>query len=159
MSGMHSDPQVRFICDQNLGKLAKWLRILGFDAEYMSHWDNEAMMQAMKNGRIMLTRKSTLSPNKEVVFITHDLVREQLKELFTTLDLRKDIEPFTRCSLCNTPLVNALREEVKGRIPEYVYATQGVFARCPSCGRVYWEGTHISRISDLIDFLLKDEKA
>ncbi|HVN71263.1 MAG TPA: Mut7-C RNAse domain-containing protein [Desulfomonilia bacterium] len=146
------------MCDQNLGKLAKWLRILGFDTELMSRWDNDAMMKAVKAGRIVLSRKVAAAPNRGILFIRNDRVREQLKEVLASLDLRKDIKPFRRCSLCNALLINVPREEVKDSIPEYVYATRETFARCPSCGRVYWKGTHFSRACDMINSLLKDAK-
>jgi len=156
MCGMHSDLPVRFLCDQNLGKIAKWLRILGFDAEYMSPWDEDQVRRSVKNGRIVLTRKHSIASHKSVVFIAHDHVREQLQELFGALDLRQGAEPFTRCSLCNAVLVDTSREEVHAHIPEYVYTTQEIFARCPSCGRIYWKGTHAKRIYDMIHSLLKD---
>ena len=150
MSGMHSGSQTLFLCDPNLGKLAKWLRILGFDAEFMSHWDEDFMKQAIQSGRIVLTRKGTLSEKKGMVFISHDHVQEQLQELVAVLDLRGMKEPFTRCSLCNVILKNTTRDEVKGLIPDYVYDAHDIFAICPSCGRVYWKGTHISRMYDMI---------
>jgi uncharacterized protein len=150
MSGMHSELQVRFLCDQNLGKLARWLRLLGFDAEFMSHWDEEFMNQAIQNGRVFLTRKGSLFEKKGIVFISHDHVGEQLRELFAVLDLKVMKEPLTRCSLCNVILQNASRDEVKGLIPEYVYNSHDIFVMCPSCNRVYWKGTHISRMYDMI---------
>jgi uncharacterized protein len=156
MSGMHSGPQIRFLCDQNLGKLAKWLRILGFDAEFMSHWDKDFMEQAIQSGRIVLTRKGTLSEKRGMMFISHDHVQEQLQEVLAVLDLKCIKEPFTRCSICNVILQRATRDEVKGLIPEYVYDSHDVFAICPSCGRIYWKGTHISRMYDMIHLARKD---
>lgn len=150
MSGMHSGSQTLFLCDPNLGKLAKWLRILGFDTEYMSQWDEEFMENAIQSGRIVLTRKSLLSDNKGMVFISYDHVQEQLKELFAALDLKVIREPFTRCSLCNVILKNTTRAEVKGLIPDYVYDSHDNFAICPSCGRIYWKGTHVSHMYDMI---------
>ncbi len=156
MSGMHSGPQVRFLCDQNLGRLAKWLRILGFDAEYMSHWDEDFMKQAIQSGRIVLTRRGALSEKKGMMFISHDHVQDQLQELMDVLDLKDMKEPFTRCSLCNVSLENTTRDEVKGLIPDYVYNLHDIFAICPSCGRVYWKGTHIHRMYGMIHFTRKD---
>ncbi len=154
MSGMHSGHQVRFLCDQNLGRLAKWLRILGFDTEFMPKWDEDFMIQAMKSGRIVLTRKGTLSEKRGMVFISHDHVQDQLQELTSFLDLKH--EPFIRCSRCNTLLVDRSRDEVKGHVADYVYATHENFAGCPMCGRIYWKGTHISRIYDMIHLTQKD---
>ncbi len=154
MSGMHSGPQVRFLCDQNLGRLAKWLRILGFDTEFMSKWDEDFMKQAIQSGRIVLTRKGALSEKRGMVFISHDHVQDQLQELASFLDLKH--EAFIRCSRCNTLLVDRPRDEVKGHVPDYVHATHEIFAGCPLCGRIYWKGTHISRIYDMIHLAQKD---
>jgi uncharacterized protein len=156
MSGMHSGLQVRFLCDQNLGRLAKWLRILGFDAEFMSHWNEDLMKQAIQSGRIVLTRKATLSEIRGMVFISHDQVKEQLKELMAVLDIKSINDPFIRCSRCNTFLVDTPRDEVKGHVPDYVYATHDIFAGCPLCGRIYWKGTHISHMYDMIHLVQKD---
>lgn len=150
MSGMHSGQQVRFLCDQNLGKLAKWLRILGFDAEFMSHWDENSLKQAIQCGRIVLTRKGKFSGKRGMVLIAHDHVQDQLQELIAVLDLKGISEPFTRCSLCNVILQNTSRDEVKGLIADYVYDSHDIFSICPSCSRIYWKGTHISRIYDMI---------
>jgi uncharacterized protein with PIN domain len=150
MSGMHSGPQVRFLCDQNLGRLAKWLRILGFDTEFMPHWDEDFMKQAIQSGRIVLTRKATLSEKRGMVFISYDHVQDQLQELTAVLDLTGKHEPFIRCSRCNTLLVGRNRDEVKGQVPDYVYAIHEIFVGCPLCGRIFWKGTHISHMYDMI---------
>jgi uncharacterized protein with PIN domain len=122
----------------------------------MSHWDEDFMKQAIQSGRIVLTRKGTLSEKKGMVFISHDHVQEQLQELMAVLDLKGIHEPFIRCSRCNTLLVDTPRDEVKGHVPDYVYATHDIFAGCPLCGRIYWKGTHLSPIYDMIRFLKKD---
>jgi uncharacterized protein with PIN domain len=82
------------------------------------------------------------------VFISHDHVQDQLQELTSFLDLKH--EPFIRCSRCNTLLVDRPRDEVKGHVSDYVYETHENFAGCPLCGRIYWKGTHIPRIYDMI---------
>jgi uncharacterized protein len=156
MSGMHSGPQVRFLCDQTLGRLAKWLRILGFDTEFMPRRDEDVMKQAIQNGRIVLTRKGTFSQKKGMVFISHDHVQDQLQELTAVLDLKVIHKPFIRCSSCNTLLIDIPRDEVKGHVPDYVYSTHDIFAGCPLCARIYWKGTHISRMCDMIHLTKKD---
>jgi uncharacterized protein len=157
MSGMHSGPQTRFLCDQNLGKLARWLRILGFDAEYMVGWDEKMIAQAMEGNRIFLTRKVSAAAKTGIIFIRHDHAREQLHELFSLLGLKEIPKPFTRCSICNTLLISASSDSVKGLIPEFVHHTHESFARCPACKRIYWKGTHISEIYDMIHHLLKEK--
>jgi len=157
MSGMHSESQIRFLCDPNLGKLAKWLRILGFDAEYMARWDDGRIEQAIAVSRTVLTRKTIAGHGSGVVHIRNDHVREQLRELFNSLGIRDFPKPFTRCSICNTPLISASPGSVNGLIPDYVQNTHDDFARCPVCNRTYWKGTHVCGIYDMIDHLLKDE--
>ena len=157
MSGMHSGYRMRFLCDPNLGKLAKWLRILGYDAEYMASWNDDRITQAIAESRTVLTRKTIAGPCSDIVHIHNDHVREQLKELFRSLHIREIPQPFTRCSICNTLLISASPESVHGLIPDYVQSTHDGFARCPSCNRTYWKGTHISGIYDMIDHLLKEK--
>ena len=154
MSEMHSGPSVRFLCDQNLGRLAKWLRILGYDAEYMACWDDKRVGDAFSSGRVVLTRKRKLALRSGVILIKNDRLREQIRELSAVYDLGRAVTPFTRCNLCNTSLTAVSREEVKGIVPEYVYATQDVFVMCPSCKRIYWKGTHFEHTQELIGSLL-----
>jgi len=148
MCAMRSGPDLCFLCDQNLGRLARWLRILGFDAEYMHGYDQGRIDRAIADGRIVLTRKSSLAGRRSVLVIRHDRVHDQLLELGGTFDLSCEIKAFSRCSLCNTLLVQVPRDEVKGLVPDYVHATHEAFARCPSCGRIYWKGTHFTRACD-----------
>jgi hypothetical protein len=154
MSKMHSDPSVRFLCDQNLGRLAKWLRILGFDTEYMERWDDTQVKDALSSGRIVLTRKQKPATVSGMVIIRRDKLREQIRELSALYDLGKAWSPFTRCSLCNTRLAAVSHDDVMGCVPEYVYATQDVFARCTTCRRIYWKGTHFNHARELIESLL-----
>ena len=155
MSATHSGPQIRFLCDQTLGKLARWLRILGFDTEYLKHDDDERIRHAIASGRIVLTRRTTMAGTPSVHVIAHDRVREQLIELGRTYDLEQGAYPFSRCSLCNARLEGVGRDEVKGLVPDYVHATLNSFARCPSCNHIYWKGTHYDRTCDKIRNILK----
>ncbi|MGC9323261.1 MAG: Mut7-C RNAse domain-containing protein [Desulfomonilia bacterium] len=145
MSEMHSDQGTRFLCDQNLGRLSRWLRILGFDTEYMRTWDRTRLRAARKEKRIVLTRKRSMSTQEGAVVIQSDRVLDQLRELSMQADLGKGFKPFSRCSLCNSLLEAVPREDIKGLVPEYTYLTQETFSRCPSCGRIYWKGTHFNR--------------
>ncbi len=158
MSGMRSEPHIRFLCDQNLGKLAKWLRILGYDVEYMSHWDDKRVAQAIAGDQTVLTRKIMSDYREHMVFIRSDHVQEQIQELFRMLDIKEIGEPFTRCSLCNTLLEDVSKDSVKGLVPDYVENTNKYFARCPSCRRIYWKGTHLSKADDLIHQLHEEKR-
>ena len=155
MCATHSGPDLRFLCDQNLGKLARWLRILGFDAEYMQQDSNDRIDDAISVGRIVLTRKTSMANRRAVHLIVHDRVRDQLLQLGSMYDLACGNPAFSRCSLCNTPLEHIRREDVKDLVPEYVHATQESFARCPSCGHIYWKGTHYARACDRMKTILK----
>jgi len=155
MSEMHSDRTIRFLCDQNLGRLAKWLRMLGFDTECMKRWDPERVERAFMEGRTVLTRKSRLKGCPGLIFIPHDHLADQMRLVEKALEIDRHACPFSRCIVCNVPLAGVSREEVKGRVPEYVYATQESFSFCPSCRRIYWKGTHPERAHDLMDRLLE----
>jgi uncharacterized protein len=154
MSEMLSDQAIRFLCDQNLGRLAKWLRIMGYDTECMTRWDNARVHEAITGGRVVLTRKRSMEGCRNTMVITHDLFFEQIRQLGKHIDLRQHASPFSRCNVCNSILVEVSREEVKGLVPEYVYATQTIFSRCSSCGRIYWKGTHFDSARTLMDSLM-----
>jgi uncharacterized protein len=150
MSETPSAPRTTFLCDQNLGRLARWLRMMGFDAQYLRGWDEGRIHQARESGRIFLTRKRSLAGEKGVIVLESDHLGEQIEALEEELGLGKKIQPFTRCNICNLPLKCAKREDVEKLVPEYVYATHDEFARCPGCARIYWRGTHPARSLELI---------
>jgi uncharacterized protein with PIN domain len=130
--------------------------MLGFDAEYMTSWDESLVARALEEGRMVLTRKTALTGLPGIMVIAHDRTPDQLKELAGTMGLKTRTRPFTRCNLCNKSLISISRDRARGLVPEYVFATQDVFASCPSCGRVYWKGTHYSRACDMMDSLLRE---
>lgn len=132
-----------------LGKLARWLRMLGYDALYGRQLtDSHLIRLSVSEDRIVLTRHRELAkrvPGGRSVLINSTGVLEQLKELSAKLQLRPHFRS-SRCSLCNLLLKNVGREELGGRAPPYVLATQDEFRECPGCGRIYWKGTHWNRI-------------
>jgi uncharacterized protein len=151
MSKMPSGHPPAFLCDRNLGRLAKWLRIMGFDTELMKVWDDGAIENSLSSGRIFLTRKRSLAGRTGCIVMESDHVRAQVSLLFRVLSLGDRLRPFTRCSICNQQLKCAKPDDVKTRVPEYVYATQDAFGECPVCARVYWRGTHAMRFMDSLD--------
>jgi uncharacterized protein len=157
MSEMHSDRTIRFLCDQNLGRLAKWLRVLGFDTELMKYWDPDRLEQAVLDGRVVLTRKSTVKACTGILFIPHDHFAEQMHFVKESFGLDKSFRSFSRCIICNEPLNSVSREQVKGLVPEYVYSSQEKFSACPVCRRIYWKGTHAEKAQALMDRLLEKE--
>jgi uncharacterized protein with PIN domain len=139
----------RFIADVMVGKLARWLRVLGIDAVYSTSWsDDEILRIAESEHRTILTRDvafaSRLSPG-QYLFIEDDHYREQVRQVLRAFDI-KEFSVFSRCLECNAPLETVGKEAVAERVPPYVYQTQERFAVCPSCNRVYWHGTHADQM-------------
>jgi len=147
---------IRLIADSMLGRLAKALRMLGFDVAYDPFAeDRELIRQAREDGRVMLTRDTGLMRRRDLprhVFVESDHVREQLAQVARELGLKLDQRAaFTRCIVCNEPLDEVAKELVREQVPPYVYRTQERFARCPGCGRIYWRGTHIAGMERKIE--------
>jgi uncharacterized protein with PIN domain len=138
---------MRFIADVMLGRLAKRMRLLGFDVLYdRTLDDNEIIRLSLEQNRIILTRDTELARRPlaaNLVFIRHDTVKEQLRQVIDIYMIESVPGPLTRCSVCNELLLPTTKQDIKDIVPEYVYGNYGVFLRCVSCGRVYWEGTHV----------------
>jgi uncharacterized protein len=140
---------MKFVVDSMLGRLATWLRILGYDTHYQSCYPGGVLSNLMLQHRRLVTRdraRWTRSPDS--VFVHSDLVGEQLEELLNLVHLQPDPSRwFTRCLRCNTVLETARREEARERVPEYVfYASLGKIKICRSCGRYFWPGSHRERM-------------
>jgi uncharacterized protein len=145
----------RFVLDSHLGKLARHLRMAGFDCLYRNDYrDCELITAAVAEHRIILTRDLGLLKQR---LVTHGyFVREtdsdkQLREVMRALQLQSSLRPFTRCRECNGELRDVPKSEVLARLPEKVRAAYDRFQLCPGCGRVYWEGTHYARLRQLLD--------
>jgi uncharacterized protein with PIN domain len=139
----------RFLVDINVGRLAKWLRVLGYDALLAQHLDDEGLVrQSVQEGRVLLTRdrrifqrRAAASGELKALLIRSDTLGGQLRQAVAELGLRTDLG-FSRCLSCNQVLAPVAKELVQEEVPPHVYRTQQEFRRCPSCGRVYWRGTH-----------------
>jgi uncharacterized protein len=138
-----------FIADENVGKLGRWLRLLGFDTILFSGDDRDLIRRALAENRIILTRDSHIALVRpavggflKVVTLAVDRPEEQICRVINELDIMGLAHPLTRCLECNTPLAEITREEAQGRVPPYVYQTQAQFVACPGCRRIYWRGTH-----------------
>ncbi len=141
---MHHQPL--FLVDFMLGRLARRLRAIGYDAKYVGFSDDrELSLVSLRENRVILTRHSKISPRKswKLIFIKSNNPDEQLKQVVETLklELKKD-ELFSVCSICNAAVLPVGKESVKSKVPGYVYKTLDEFSACPSCGRIYWRGTH-----------------
>lgn len=147
----------RFLADVNLGKLARWLRVLGFDCAFDPEADDAALLRrAAGEGRVLVTRDRGLAGRREVrrgqvaaVAIASEAWRDQIAELGRAVPL-EGARPFSRCVRCNLPLAVAPPTAVAGRVPPYVLATQPAFMECRGCGRVYWRGTHWDHVCGVL---------
>lgn len=136
----------RFLADSMLGRLAKWLRLLGYDTVYFAQGEDSLLLQlAWREGRVLLTRDTRMLNRRAVppmVFIRHDRVLDQVRQVTTALTLPIDERVGSRCLQCNVVLRRVGREEVTGQVPPYVLAQHETFSHCTACGRTYWPGTH-----------------
>ena len=154
----------RFIADAMLGKLSKWLRILGVDVAYETKIEDEDLIeQARAESRIVLTRDTQLikrkgSPPVRFILIRDDCLPDQLRQIVDELDLSTERPLFTRCIECNLPLENASRDKAAQRVPAYVFKSQTRFSQCPECHRIYWAGTHLDHVQDRLHRILPPKK-
>lgn len=153
-SGIHPpasfDLPLRFIADDMLGRLAKWLRILGYDAAYPAPADDaELLHRAHAERRILLTRDRALAArpaNVPIVLIVSPHLQEQLAQLVRELHLEIGDKVLSRCLVCNHEIESISKEDAAGHVPDFIYRTHHTFHRCPLCGRIYWHGTHVERM-------------
>jgi uncharacterized protein len=148
-------PQIKFVLDVHLGKLATYLRLLGFDTLYRNDYnDNELAQISSQEQRILLTQDRGLLKRSIVTHgyaVRSDNPEEQLAEIVERFELRPVITPFQRCSRCNGDLVLVEKTDIQDQIPHYTYLYYDEFAQCQSCRQIYWKGAHYERIQSLID--------
>jgi uncharacterized protein len=151
-----ADP--RFVADVMLGRLAKWLRIAGFDVLYSNKFtDDELIAISNLERRVLLSRDTRLlvrKPVREFIFLKSQDIQKQIRQVFETLHISRLDSPLTRCLSCNEALIETPRELVRERVPAFVYQTQSRFKSCPSCGKVFWAGTHRSAVVHTLRKLL-----
>lgn len=145
---------MKFLVTKELGRLAKWLRILGYDTIYFTEENKSSLIiSALREDRIILTRNRKLPSAKGIKFlyIRRDLVREQISQVIEELRLPLDEDlMFCRCIICNEILNEIPKDKVKDRVAEYVFKTQEDFFTCPNCQRIYWQGTHWGNVQKII---------
>jgi uncharacterized protein with PIN domain len=143
---------MKLLADAMLGRLAKWLRILGYDTAYIVDTDDFAVMRlARGENRLVLTRDRDLAGRRGIraLLIDSDVLEEQLQQVWADVGSPPD-PSVSRCPVCNEPLVEAEPEVIKARVPPYVQRTQRHFSVCVACHRIYWKGTHWQRMQTLI---------
>jgi len=142
---------VKFAADRMLGRLAKWLRVIGQDVIYGRHLSGYGLIHAARaENRLILTRDRGLKQKQppEFIFIDSDDYREQLRQVIRACDLRAGDALFTRCLECNAVLEPKTKESVESLVPPYVFSTQEMFFWCSQCRRVYWPATHHQKMLD-----------
>jgi uncharacterized protein with PIN domain len=147
----------RFVLDVHLGKLAAYLRMLGFDTAYRNcASDPQLVATSVEEHRILLTRDRGLLKHSALThgyWLRQTDSRRQAAEVIERFDLRRALRPFTRCMACDTPLRPASKAEVRNRLPPRTAELYNEFQDCPGCGRVYWKGSHHRRMQQWIEEL------
>ncbi len=154
---------IKFIVDNNVGKLAKWLRIMGYDALNNDAEDDSNMVAAaLAEGRVILTRDTQIMKRRVVtsgqlkaILIESDKPEQQMHQVIATLNLDRQYRPFTICLECNQPLLERSKQQVKDLVPPYVFQTQSQFMECPTCHRIYWRGTHWREMTKKLEKFMK----
>jgi uncharacterized protein with PIN domain len=150
--------EVRFSADAMLGKLAHWLRLLGFDCAYENDIaDSDLVRRAIEQGRVVLTRDRALPDEwraPDICVVRAVRTFEQLGEVVRRFGLSSAVRLFTRCSECNRRLTVAEPADLRLRVPARILATHELLRECPGCRRVYWQGSHTRRIQRVVEQLL-----
>ncbi len=163
----HLRPQplriTRFVLDVHLGKLARYLRLFGFDTLYETDYaDEEVIRIAQQEKRIILTRDLGILKNKKVThgyWLREINPKKQLREIVSRFDLMKQCNPFIRCLECNGKIVSLDNNHplIQENVPIRVKEIQHQFYQCENCARIYWQGTHYQKLMRFVESVLKDQ--
>ena len=156
---------VRFVADVHLGRLARLLRMLGFDTAYRRDYrDADIVAVAAEESRIVLTRDRGILKTKAVThgyWVRSSRPEEQLREVLGRFDLASRVKPFIRCMVCNGGLEPAEKEKVIDRLPRKSAGYYDEFYQCAECGKVYWKGSHYEKMKksmrNLVGEIMLDE--
>ncbi len=141
---------LKFMVDTNVGKLAKWLRVMGYDTVFFGGNDDwQMVITALDEGRVVLTRDTQImlrgvvaSGRLKAILIKSDEPEQQMRQVVETFHIDYQLRPFSICLECNQPLEERSKQQVEERVPPYVFQTQSQYMECPVCHRIYWKGTH-----------------
>ncbi|HDL89591.1 MAG TPA: hypothetical protein ENG14_01660 [Thermodesulforhabdus norvegica] len=137
----------RFVVDAMLGKMAKWLRVLGADTLYTRLKSAEEIRRFMASGRIVITKNRKWEKIEGIVCLEANRLDEQFAELAQKIRTKFPEEFwFSRCVTCNEILIGVDKHSIKGKVPEYVWNSMDEFSMCPSCLKIFWEGSHVGRM-------------
>lgn len=147
---------MKFLCDQMLGTLAKWLRILGFDTYFADEKvkDIELLNIAQDENRILISRDKELiqrckKRQIDSIFLESKDLDEQIKKTLKNINVNKN-QILTRCTVCNSILEKVEKKQVKGKVPEKVFNFKDEFWYCPNCDKFYWHGSHFDKMKQKI---------
>ena len=151
----------KFLVDVNVGRLARWLRILGYDASFIPHADDLKLVEvALREGRVLLTKDRHILERRVIatgrlraILVRGDDVMTQLRQVTEEMELDQR-NAFSLCVECDVPLRSRPKETLAGAVPPYVFQTQQSFMACPACGKVFWQGTHWSHMKERLAGLL-----
>ena len=160
---MKSVESPKFIVDINVGKLARWLRMMGYATLRFDGDDDWRMIiTALREGRIMITKDTQImkrgvitSGRLRTILITSDEPDLQMQQVRQALNLDCQFRPFTICLECNQPLVERSKEDIEKLVPPHVFQTQNQYMECPACHRIYWKGTHWQAMTRRIENFMK----
>jgi uncharacterized protein len=153
--------RTRFVLDTHLGKLARYLRLLGFDTLYNNAWQDDELAEISAAGdkRILLTRDHGLLKRKQVThgyFVRNDNPAFQVREVLSRFHLHRSVQTFTRCTQCNGLIQPVAKDQVIERLPSGVAKVFDQFSACETCQRIYWQGSHYDHMQGIIDDLLRE---
>ena len=149
----------KFIADCHLGKLAKYLRLMGVDTLFFPHIEDDRLITiANEENRIILTRDRLLSQRKNapVLFLEPTDTKIQLQTLIDRYKLKEHTHLLSRCIVCNTPLQVIDKEKIIDRLPEKVKKHFDFFEYCPTCDRIYWQGDHYRHMMEFLTQVLSE---
>lgn len=146
---------MRFVVDCMLGKLARWLRLSGYDVIYSKLTDEEILEISRKERRVILTRDKVLHAkackyNEQSIYIRDSDVISQLQQLVHELGIKIHDDPkYSLCPVCGGEILEISKKEAKGKAPEEIIKNRRLYA-CKKCGKIYWEGTHWNKIREMV---------
>ena len=153
--------RIRFVLDTHLGKLARYLRLLGFDTLYDNAFNDDELVKISisSDKRILLTRDHGLLKRKQIThgyFIRNDQPKLQAREVLSRFSLHQIVQPFTRCISCNGLIQNVEKNKIIEQLPSRVRNTVNDLSACEKCRRIYWKGSHYDHMQEIIEELLKE---